>query len=257
MTAVEHDAVMAQFTTADGSTPRHAEADATVTALVDDVEARAARAAEEVVNALTHGLGLLVIAAMSPFLIGWAPAGAPRASAIVYCVTMTLLFGASTLYHAVEETEFAQKHAGQWSTRFQTFDHVAIYLFIAGSYTPFVTVALSESSWQWPTLVTVWSIAAAGVVFKVLGGARLRGLSTASYLILGWTSLVILPELARGLSRMDLSLLAAGGLFYTAGVYFYWRDHRRYHHAIWHLFVLAGAGCHLAAIAHVLWSAPA
>lgn len=247
---------MPRLTTTDSSTVAHAEADAAVSVLVGDVEARAARAAEEVLNSLTHGLGLLVIAAMSPFLVAWAPAGAPRASAVVYCVSMSLLFGASTLYHAVEETDFAQRHAGQWSTRFQTLDHVAIYLFIAGSYTPFVTVALSESSWQWPTLVTVWSIAAAGVVFKVLGGARLRGLSTASYLILGWTALVILPELAMGLSRMDLSLLAAGGLFYTAGVYFYWRDHRRYHHAIWHLFVLAGAGCHLGAIAHVLRSAP-
>jgi hemolysin III len=248
---------MPRVSTADWSPPASDEADADVSTLVEEVEARAARAAEEVLNALTHGLGLLVIVALSPFLVAVAPAGAPRASAVVYCVTMSLLFGASTLYHAVEETDFAQRHAGRWSTRFQTLDHVAIYLFIAGSYTPFVTVALSESSWQWPTLVTVWSIAAAGVVFKMFGGARLRGLSVASYLILGWTALFILPELARGLSRLDLSLLAAGGLFYTAGVYFFWRDHRRYHHAIWHLFVLSGAGCHLAAIAHVLANAPA
>jgi hemolysin III len=247
---------MPQVPSADWSSPARPEAAADVSHLVDEVEARALRAAEEVLNALTHGLGLLVIVALSPFLAAAAPAGAPRTSAVVYIVTMILLFGASTLYHAVEETHFGQRHARRWSSRFQTLDHIAIYLFIAGSYTPFVAVTLSGSSWQWPTLVTVWSIAGAGVLFKLFGGTRLRGVSVVSYLALGWTALVILPELARELSRLDLVLLAGGGVFYTAGVYFWWRDHRRYHHAIWHLFVLTGAGCHLAAIAHVLQAAP-
>ena len=247
---------MDRVSPADGSLPSPNETAPDVSALVEDARARAKRVAEEVVNALTHGLGLLAIAALSPFLIAAAPAGAPRVSAIVYCASMTLLFGASTLYHAVEETDFAQRHAGRWSSRLQTFDHIAIYLFIAGSYTPFVMVTLQGSRWQWPTMVTVWSIAAAGVVFKVLGGTRLRGVGVFSYLGLGWIALVILPELAQRLMRLDLALLTVGGLLYTGGVYFFWRDHRRYHHAIWHVFVLSAAGCHLVAIAHVLQSAP-
>lgn len=220
------------------------------------LEAQAGRAAEEVLNALTHGLGVVVVTLMSPFLIAAAPAGGVRASAVIYCVTMLMLFGASTLYHAVEETLFAQQHEGKWSLRFQTLDHVAIYLFIAGSYTPFIIVSLSHSSWRWPTLVTVWCIAIAGIVFKLLGGVKHRRLSLGSYLLLGWISVAIVPELFLGLSAASFALLAAGGFFYTAGVYFYWRDHRRFHHAIWHLFVLAGAGCHLASIANILQSAP-
>jgi len=199
---------------------------------------------EEIANAVSHGAGFLVSVAALPLLVLAAArhhdvwqivAGA------VYATTLMLLYGASTLYHAVPARSHA-KHV------LRVVDHGAIYLLIAGTYTPFALGAL-RGPWGWSLLGIIWTLAAAGIVLKAGVGFRYPRLSTAVYLLMGWLVIVAIHPLVVAVAPAGLAWLLAGGLFYTVGVIFYTRPRMRYAHLVWHLFVLGGSACHLVAVA--------
>ena len=126
-------------------------------------------------------------------------------------------------------------------------DSCAIYLLIAGTYTPFMLINL-RGPWGWSLFAAIWTIAAAGVIFKLFFTGRFRLLSTILYLAMGWLIIVAIKPLLAAVDTWSLCWLLSGGLFYTLGTYFYQRDTQRYFHAIWHLFVLAGSACHFVAV---------
>ena len=148
------------------------------------------------------------------------------------------LYAASTLYHALPTRQ----------ARVQIVDHSAIFLLIAGTYTPFALVNL-RGPWGWALFAVVWSLAALGIAAKAVFGTRWPALSTAFYLGMGWTVLVALKPLVEHVAPGGIAWLAAGGLAYTGGVAFYAWDRLRYGHAVWHVFVLAGSACHYVAVA--------
>lgn len=196
---------------------------------------------DEIASAVTHGLGAIAALAGGSVLITLAAIhgdGWQLATAIVFSATLVLLYVASTLFHAIA-------HPGA-KARLQVLDHCAIYLLIAGTYTPFTLINL-RGPWGWGLFAAVWTIAAAGVIFKMFTG-RFRLLSTVLYLAMGWLIIVAIRPLLRSVDTWSLYWLLAGGLFYTLGTYFYQRDNQRYFHAIWHLFVLAGSTCHFVAV---------
>lgn len=199
---------------------------------------------EEIANAISHGAGFVMGLAALPLLIVSAVrrddpwqlvAGA------IYATTLVLLYSASTLYHALP-SHFPAKRV------FRGLDHGAIYLLIAGTYTPFALGAL-RGPWGWSILGVIWGLAVGGIVLKMGLGFRYPRLSTAIYLLMGWLILVAVRPLWLALGPVGMAWIAAGGLSYTVGVFFYSRDHLRYHHFVWHLFVLAGSACHLVAVA--------
>ncbi|AKC79014.1 hemolysin III family protein [Xanthomonas sp. NCPPB 2865] len=197
---------------------------------------------DEIASAVTHGLGAIAALAGGSVLITLAAVygdGWQLATSIVFSATLVLLYVASTLFHAIP-------HPGA-KARLQVLDHCAIYLLIAGTYTPFTLINLRDS-WGWGLFAAIWTIAAAGVVFKLFFTGRFRLLSTVLYLAMGWLIVVAIQPLLRSVDTWSLCWLLAGGLFYTLGTYFYQRDTQRYFHAIWHLFVLAGSACHFVAV---------
>ena len=150
-----------------------------------------------------------------------------------------LLYGASTLYHALP--------APRWKRCLRVFDHAAIFLLIAGTYTPFMLVSL-RGPWGWSLFGVVWALAVAGIVLKVFFTGRFRLLSTLIYLFMGWLVLIAIKPLVEALPHGSLVLLFAGGAAYSAGTVFYVWKRLPYHHAVWHLFVLAGSICHFFAV---------
>jgi hemolysin III len=196
---------------------------------------------EELANVLTHGAGAVASLVGGTVLIVLAAVygdGWKVASSAVFAATLVLLYTASTLYHAAR-TPVAR-------ARLKVFDHCAIYLLIAGTYTPFTLLGL-RGGWGWSLFGIAWGLAVAGVVFKLFFTGRFPRVSTALYLGMGWMVVVAIVPMAQ---RMDASVLAwivAGGLAYTAGTVFYHRQ-RPYAHAVWHLFVLAGSACHFVAV---------
>jgi hemolysin III len=202
---------------------------------------------EEIANSLTHGLGVVLTLFVAPLLVMIAARTGDVwriVSAAVYSTTLLLLFTSSMLYHGLR--------ARAAKAIFQRIDHAAIYLLIAGTYTPFTLITL-RGPWGWSLFGVVWGLAIAGVALKGTFGARLPALSTAVYLGMGWLAVIALRPLLMNVGARGMLWLLAGGLFYTAGVVFYVRDDRyRYHHAVWHVFVLAGSMAHFCAI---LWYA--
>jgi len=196
---------------------------------------------QEIANSVSHGIGFLAALAAFPVLIlGAFERGAPAViGAAVFTVTMTLLYFTSTLYHAL-----AQNRAKQV---FQILDHGAIYLLIAGTYTPF-TLGVLRGPWGWTLLGLIWGLAIAGVVIKANWGIRYPRLSTAWYLAMGWLILAAAKPLWLLLPKWGLFWLVAGGVAYTAGVGFYAARQLRYGHFVWHLFVLCGTACHFVAV---------
>jgi hemolysin III len=196
---------------------------------------------EEVASLLTHAAGVLIGSVALVVMLVLAD-GSPvkLVSAVVFGVSLVLLYASSTLYHFFTEP--------RWKARFQTLDHVCIYLLIAGSYTPFTLITL-KGPWGWSLFAAVWSMALAGVLLKTLGkGRKDHWLSTALYLLMGWLVLFAIGPLARTLPFAGMAWLVAGGLAYTLGVVFFaWRS-LPFNHAIWHLFVLAGSVCHVLAV---------
>lgn len=197
---------------------------------------------EELANALTHGLGTVAAAAGGAVLIVFAALRGDSwqlGGAIVFGASLLLMYLASTLYHAVPHP--AAKR------RLKVLDHCAIFLLIAGTYTPFTLVGL-RGVWGWSLFGSVWALAAAGIVFKLFFTGRFRALSTAIYVAMGWIALVAIGPMLQRLPGGTLGWLLAGGLAYTAGTAFYHARRLPYAHAIWHLFVLAGSACHFAAV---------
>ena len=201
---------------------------------------------EELANSLTHGFGLALSLVAAPVLILTAIAteDAWRIVAVsIYAATLVMLYAASTLYHSVRRVE----HKEMW----QRVDHAAIYLLIAGTYTPFTLISL-RGAWGWSLFGVVWGLAAIGVILKSSYGARLPALSTAIYLAMGWLIVIALRPLSQHVAPTGLRWLALGGALYSGGVVFYAWERIRYSHAVWHLFVLGGSISHFAA---VLWYA--
>ncbi|WP_224996697.1 hemolysin III family protein [Cesiribacter sp. SM1] len=198
---------------------------------------------EEIANALTHGIGILAGAVGGAVLITLAALYGDVwqiISAAVFVAALVLLYTASTLYHAIQ-------HAVAKS-RLKVLDHCAIFILIAGTYTPFTLVTL-KGAWGWSLFGVAWGLAALGVVFKLFFTGRYEKLSTAIYIAMGWMVLVAMKPLLEALPLQNFLWLLAGGLFYTAGTYFYHKDNRlKYGHAIWHLFVLGGSVCHFVAV---------
>lgn len=197
---------------------------------------------EEIANAITHGLGVaLSIAALVLLIVVAATRGNGwhLASAIVYGTTMFLLYLSSTLYHSIPGDK--ARHV------FKIIDHSAIYLLIAGTYTPFTLVTLRDSGGWW-LFGIVWSLAAAGIALEAFWVYRPKWVSAAVYLGMGWLVVVAMRPLVINLASAGVWLLVAGGLAYTLGTVFYVLKRIPYMHAVWHLFVLGGSACHFLAV---------
>jgi hemolysin III len=196
---------------------------------------------EELWNALTHGLGFLLSLTAGAVLVtlaaqygnGWQLAGA-----IVFAISLALLYCASTLYHAIPHP-----NAKAW---LKVLDHCAIFVLIAGTYTPFTLIALRGHGGWW-LFAAIWSLAAIGIVFKLFYTGRFKGVSTLIYIGMGWMVLTAIKPFLQLVPMPTLLWLLAGGLAYTLGTLFY-MSRRRYMHAVWHLFVLAGSSCHFVAV---------
>jgi hemolysin III len=204
--------------------------------------ARAWSFGEELAHSITHGIGLLAAIAGLVVLVVLAVGTHDPwriAACVIYASTLVLLYAASTLYHALSSTR--ARHV------FQVLDHSAIFLLIAGTYTPFALVSL-RGPWGWTLLTIVWSLAVIGVTMKAVFGPRWPIVSTALYVGMGWTVVIAVKPLVAHVPPVGIAWLLAGGLAYTGGVLFYAWTRLRYSHAIWHLFVLAGSVCHYIAV---------
>jgi hemolysin III len=197
---------------------------------------------EEKLNILSHGLGLLASIIAFPFLIikalsyngFWKPA-----SFIIYGLSLVILYAASTFYHAAKNPTKRRK--------LNIFDHAAIYVLIAGSYTPFCLVGL-DSKLGWYMFISVWFFALIGIILKLFFTGKYDKLSTAMYLLMGWQVVFFVKPLIKNLSETGLYLLLAGGVFYTIGAILYSIRKLPFNHAIFHLFVLLGSLSHFIAI---------
>jgi hemolysin III len=196
---------------------------------------------EEIANSVSHGVGFLAVLAVTPFLVlGAIPHGAASiVGASIFAATMAVLYLASTLYHASPNSRAKRV--------FRVIDHAAIFLLIAGTYTPF-TLGILSGAWGWALFGTVWGLALAGIIFKVVGGLRYPIISTAIYLAMGWLAVVAIQPLWERLPGAGLMWLLAGGVAYTGGVAFYAMKRVRYAHFLWHLCVLTGTTCHFFAV---------
>lgn len=197
---------------------------------------------EELANRLTHGLGVafsvagLVLLVVRSSLHGTAW---HVVSTAIFGTTLVLLYGSSTLYHT-----FQAQHR---RVLMQKLDHAAIFLLIAGSYTPFLLVTL-RGPWGWSLFGVIWGLAAIGVTLKFWHAGRYNFVSTLIYIGMGWLVMVAIKPLTAALPAGGLRLLVAGGVCYTGGAAFYLWHRLPYNHAIWHLFVLGGSACHWAAV---------
>jgi len=198
--------------------------------------------AEEVANAVTHGVGLILSVTGLVILIVLAAmrGGAWHVvSCAIYGSTLVCLYTASTLYHSIP--------SARWKRALKIFDHCAIYLLIAGTYTPFLLVNL-RGRWGWSLFGVVWGIALAGIVLKFWFVDHFQILSTTVYLLMGWLAVIAVRPMFSLVPTTGLVWLAAGGLLYTAGVVFFAWKRIPYHHVIWHVFVLGGSSCHYFAV---------
>lgn len=199
-------------------------------------------AIEELANGITHGIGLvmsvvgLVTLVVLAILRGnaWHIAGCAT-----YGVTLVLLYAASTLYHTFRGPRLKRI--------LKILDHAAIYLLIAGTYTPFTLVNL-RGFWGWVLFALVWGLCVFGIVWKLFQAERFKIISTLLYVAMGWLALIAVKPLLAAVPLSGIVLLIAGGLFYTVGVLFFALKRMPYNHAIWHVFVMAGSVCHYFAV---------
>jgi hemolysin III len=204
-------------------------------------------AREELANRVTHTLGILASAAFIPWLV-WTAASSGDAWRLVggtiFGVSALVLFTTSVLYHSA--TNPARR------LLLRRLDHAAIYVLIAGTYTPF-TLGVMRGGWGWGLSGVIWSLALLGIAAKATNlGFRFHKTSVLLYVAMGWLVVVAARPMMQALTPVELGWLAAGGLFYTAGVPFYLWKRRRYTHAAWHGFVLAGVACHFVAVLSVM-----
>lgn len=201
---------------------------------------------EEIANSITHGIGAglsiagLTVLVMLSVLYGdtWR-----ILSFSIYGTTLVLVYLSSTLYHSFQRPRLKRL--------FQIFDHSAIYLLIAGTYTPFLLISL-RGTWGWTFMVVVWSLALLGVGYKIFFIERYQKISAASYVVMGWMVVIATEQLLKNLSTPTLIWIAAGGAAYTLGVVFLAWRRLPYSHTIWHLFVLVGSFCHYIAVLNLL-----
>jgi len=201
---------------------------------------------EEIANSISHGLGLvLAIVALPILILSAMRIGSTHfiVGATVFGGTMILLYLASTLYHSISHEK--KKHFCR------LFDHSAIFLLIAGTYTPF-TLGVLRGAWGWTLLVIIWSLALAGIIIKALPRTRHSWISMMVYIVMGWLAIVAIKPIWHLVPLPGILLIFAGGLAYTGGLGFFSARRLRYSHFIWHLFVIAGTACHFFA---VLWYA--
>jgi len=201
---------------------------------------------EEIANAITHGLGaLMAIAALVILTVFSAIKGNAWhiVSFSVFGATLVILYLASTLYHSLTNEKV--------KILFRKLDHMSIYLLIAGTYTPFCLTVLNN--WiGWTLFGIVWGSAILGIVVKAFFTGKKELLSTILYVVMGWVALFAIKPLFDSVSLTSFILLMAGGVFYTAGTYFFTKDRIKYFHSIWHLFVLAGSTFHFFAVLNLL-----
>ena len=206
------------------------------------VPARPQHLREEFASAVTHGFGAVAALAGGIVMTGLAALrgdGWQLAAAIVFSASMLLLYVASTLYHAIQHPRA--------KSALKVFDHCAIYLLIAGTYTPFTLVGLRGEVGK-ALFIAIWSLATIGIVFKLFFTGRFRLLSTGVYIAMGWLVLLAIRPVWAALDAWTLGWLFAGGIAYTLGTVFYHRPSMRWSHAVWHLFVVAGSVCHYVAV---------
>ena len=199
-------------------------------------------AGEEIANSLTHGVGLvLTFVGLIVMLVAATTRGDTRVivACAIYGTALVLLYLASTLYHALALT---RAH-----NLFRRLDHAAIYLLIAGTYTPFALVSL-RGPWGWSLFGISWGLAVLGVTAKAVLGPRWPIVSTTVYILMGWLAVVAVGPMFRHVPGGGIAWLLAGGLLYTGGVVFYAWERLRYAHAVWHVFVLGGSVCHYIAV---------
>ena len=198
---------------------------------------------EEVANSISHGVGFVLAIASLPLLLAFAGPATSAINIVAMCIfsaTMMLLYGISTLYHALP--------AGRAKTWLNRCDHAAIYLFIAGSYTPFVLGVL-RGGWGWSLFGVVWAMAVLGFTAKMFNRLQHPLWSTGLYVVMGWVAVIAAAPLVARMPGAGLAWLVAGGLSYTAGAVVFLFDSRvRYAHFVWHLFVLGGSACHFIAV---------
>jgi hemolysin III len=201
---------------------------------------------EEIANAITHGIGVLLSVAVTSILLVfavWKGTAVHIVSFAVFGGTMLSLYTASTLVHAFPK--------GRVKDIFEIMDHAAIYLFIAGTYTPIVLIVVGGAL-GWTLFGVVWGLAAFGVVFKVFFTKKFVVLSTLGYVAMGWLITFAFQDISANMPSEGIQLLVAGGIIYTLGSIFYvWRSFP-FHHAVWHLFVLAGSVVHFLMMFYVL-----
>ena len=193
---------------------------------------------EEIAHGLTHGIGIVLAIAGLCVLVTFSALYGTAVHVVassIFGASMIVLYTASTLYHSLPMPETKRI--------MRVVDHASIYLLIAGTYTPFTLVTL-EGAWGWSLFGVVWGLAIAGIIFKLFFTGRFDRLSVAIYVAMGWCGLVAIKPMMAALPTLGLWLLVAGGLAYTGGVIFYLLERMRYHHAIWHLFVMAGTTLH-------------
>ena len=196
---------------------------------------------EEIANSVTHGVGALASVVALPFLvIAAAPHGADAVVGnVVFGASLVLLYISSTIYHSLARNRAKRV--------FRIIDHSAIYVLIAGTYTPF-TLGVLRGTWGWTLFGVVWSLAVLGVALTASLGVRLPRLSTMVYIGMGWLVVIVIKPLMTHLPPAGLAWLVAGGLAYTGGAVFYGWKRLRYQHTVWHLFVLTGSVCHFMAV---------
>src|SRR6266849_4133270 len=205
---------------------------------------RAPTPGEEIANSISHGIALALAIAAAPILIVSAVRGGSiwnMVGASVFASAMLCLYFSSTLYHALRHDK-AKRF-------FRVLDHGAIFILIAGTYTPF-TLGVMRGPWGWTLLGLIWAMAVSGLTMKAVAGTRYRWLSMVLYLSMGWLVLIAAKPVLLRVPLPGILWLLAGGVAYTAGVGFFSAHRMRYHHFVWHLFVVAGTTCHFFA---VLW----
>lgn len=199
---------------------------------------------EEIANSIIHGAGLAASLVALPVAVAFAAAFHGSWQVVgnaVFGASLVALYATSTLYHAIPHPRAKRV--------LRVCDHSAIYLLIAGTYTPF-SLGVLRGGWGWSLLVVVWALAAAGILFKVRWGFRFGVASTLVYLLMGWLCLVAIRPMVTLVPTAGLAWMVTGGVFYSSGVAFYAWKSLRFSHAVWHVFVLLGSVCHYVA---VLW----
>ncbi len=201
---------------------------------------------EEILNAITHGIGAMLAIAGLVILVVWSAIdGTPWhiTSFAIFGSALVVLYTISTLYHGFTRVRV--------KTLFRKFDHMAIFLLIAGTYTPFCLTVLN--GWVgWTLFGVVWACAIAGIILKVFSTGRHEVLSTALYVAMGWVVLLFIKPLYSATPLESFILLIAGGAFYSIGVFFFAKDKVKYFHGIWHMFVLTGSVLHFFSVLTLL-----